>query len=163
MRAGIALLVGLAAALMPSAAPAQNVAAVRAPSGCTYERCALRVEEAFFSAPRLLRGRTGVEVGRLSAFGGGVDTLLAGPDSAAVYGRRYVTAIRHSTVLGLLGAAAYVVVLVRSDDFRNDLDDGSIAVAVAGTGFAIASIPFTLHAKRSLSRAVWFYNAALAR
>jgi hypothetical protein len=148
-------------AFAPLAAHAQSAA--RTPSGCTYETCALRVEPRFFSAPRLLRGRDGVEVGKLGAFGGGVDSLLAGPDSAASYARRYVSAARTTNVLALLSGAAYIALLVHSDNFRNDVDNTDIAIGITGLGLAIAATPFHLRAGRSLSRAIWFYNAALAR
>ena len=162
IRRAVLFVIALGGSLLARPVGAQR-AADGAPVGCTYERCALRVEPAFFSAPKLVRGRGGELVGRLGAFGGGVDTLLTGPDSAARYARRYVTATRRASTLALLGTAAYVVVLVRSDNFRDDLDGASIATAIAGVGFAIASIPFALDAHRSLSRAVWFYNAALPR
>jgi hypothetical protein len=149
----------IAVLVAPSSASAQAPAA-RTPVACTYETCALRIEPSFFAAPKLVRGRAGEEVGRLGPFGGGVDTLLAGPDSAAVYGRRYVMNIKRSSTLGLIGGAAFIVALVRSDNGR-DADATTTAFALAGTGFAIASIPFALRASRSLSRAVWFYNSVL--
>jgi hypothetical protein len=134
--------------------------ASRAPSTCTYDRCALRVEPGFFSAPRLLRGRAGEQVGNLGMFGGGVDSLLAGPDSAAAYTRRYVSNIRPASTLSLLGTAAFIVAAIRSDGFR-DTDDTDAAIALTGAGLAIVSIPFSVRAGRSLSRAVWFYNSVL--
>jgi hypothetical protein len=155
----ILLAAALAALAAPCAASAQ-AGAVGAPIGCTYETCALRIEASFFSAPKLLRGHAGEQIGSLGPFGGGVDTLLAGPDSAAVYGRRYVTETRRASTLGLIGSALAVAALVSSDGF-NDPDDATVALALTGFGFTIASIPFTLRASRSLSRAVWFYNAAL--
>jgi hypothetical protein len=54
-------------------------------------------------------------------------------------------------------------VLWRTDNFRDDIDNTSVATGLAGVGFAIASIPFVLRAQRDLSRAVWWYNAALPR
>lgn len=152
--------VALAALVAPSTMLAQG-GAVRAPAGCTYETCALRVEPGgFLSGPKLLRGRTGERIGSLGMFGGGVDTLLAGPDSAAAYARRYVSNTRTSSTFGLLGAIAYVVASVRSDGFR-DTDDTDAAIALTGAGLAIVSIPFTIRAGRSLSRAVWYYNSVL--
>jgi hypothetical protein len=150
-----------ALALAPLAADAQ--AAARSPSGCTYETCALRVEPRFFSAPLLLRGREGVVVGKLGGFGGGVDSLLAGPDSAAAHARRYVREVRTANTLSLLSAVAFVVVATRTDWFRDNASDGDVAIGVTGTVLALASIPFHLRAEQNLSRAVWFYNAALAR
>lgn len=157
-RFAIFALVALAA--LPCAARAQ---AARAAAGCTYETCALRVEPRFWGPPRLLRGRESVEVGKLGAFGGGVDSLLVGPDSAAASARRYVRAARTSNTLALLGAAAYVALLVHSDNTRKDFDNTDIALGVSGLAFGIASIPFHLRAEHNLSRAVWLYNAALAR
>lgn len=145
----------------PVSAHAQS-AATRAPVGCTYETCALRVEPAFLSAPRLLRGRAGVEVGRLGGFGGGVDTLLAGPAEAATDARRYVRDIRVANTLGLVSAVALVVVVSRTNWFSEDIDDTDRAVGIGATALALLSIPFRLHAEQNLSRAVWTYNAALA-
>lgn len=159
-RVAIAVLLALVAA--PLVARAQ-VSAARAPAACTYETCALRVEPRFFSAPLLLRGREGVEVGRLGGFGGGVDTLLAGPDSAAAHARRYVGQIRTANTLSLLSAVAFVVVASRTNWFRDDASDGDLAIGITGSVLGLASIPFHLHAEQNLSRAVWFYNAALAR
>ena len=135
----------------------------RAPSGCTYETCALRVEPRFFSGPRLLRGREGVEVGTLGAFGGGADTLLAGPESAAAHARRYVSAVRTANSLSLLSAVAFVVVATRTDWFRDNARDGDVAIGITGTVLGLCVDPLRLRAEQNLSRAVWFYNAALAR
>jgi hypothetical protein len=158
-RSHILLAAALAALAAPCSAPAQTGAA-RAPVGCTYETCALRVEPSFFGAAKLLRGHAGEQVGSIGPFGGGLDTLLAGPDSAAVYGRRYATNIRWASTLGLIGTAVAVAAIVHSDNFTNS-DGTTTALGLTSVGFAIASIPFTLRASRSLSRAIWFYNAAL--
>lgn len=148
-----------AALLAPATMPGQAGPA-RAPSACTYETCALRVEPAFFSAPKLVRGRGGEQIGSLGMFGGGVDTLLAGPDSAAAYARRYVSNVRWGSTFGLLGTAAFVVASVRSHGFR-DTDNTDAAIALTGAGLAIVSMPFNVRAARSLSRAVWYYNSVL--
>lgn len=158
----LAALVAAPLGAAPRAANAQATA-VRAPAGCTYETCALRVEPAILAAPRLLRGRAGIEVGRLGAFGGGVDTLLAGPELAATHARRYVTSIRTANTLGLLSAVAFVVVASRTNWFRHNGDATDRAIGIGGTALALVSIPFRVSAEQNLSRAVWFYNAALAR
>lgn len=157
-RIRILALAMLAAA--PLTATAQS--ATRAPSGCTYETCALRVEQRFWTPSRLVRGRDGVEVGKLGGFGGGVDSLLAGPDTAAMYARRYVKAARTSNALALLGTAAVVAMFIHMDD-GHDPDGTDIALGVTGVAFGIAAIPIRLHATQSLSRSVWFYNAQFAR
>jgi hypothetical protein len=153
-------LIGLIVACMTAGdAAAQG----SAPAGCTYATCALRVEPSFFLAPRLVRGASGEMVSRLGGFGGGLDLLLHGPDSAATHGRSYVTSARRATTLGLIATAAYVVVLVRTDTFRDDFDDASVATSLVGAGFGIGAIPFALKAQRELARAVWWYNSALPR
>lgn len=150
----------IALAIVPLAANAQPSAS-RAPAGCTYETCALRVEPRFWTPSVLLRGREGTEIGRLGAFGGGVDSLLAGPDSAATYARRYVKAARTSSTLALLGTAAVVAMFIHWDE--DDPDATDVALGLTGLGLGIAAIPFNLHAGHSLSRSVWFYNAQFAR
>lgn len=152
----------LAGALRGQTATAQTPAAAGVAAGCTYATCALRLEPGFLG-PRLVRGASGESVSRLGAFGGGMQTLLNGPDSAAAYGQRYVRASHRSAALSLIGAAAYIVVLVRTDNLRNRMSNGDVAVALTGAGFLIASGPFERQARRSLSQAVWWYNAALPR
>ena len=131
---------------------------------CTYATCALRVERGFLSQ-HLVRGATGERVGgNLGGFGGGMGPLLAGPDSAAAHARDYTRNMRTSGTLGVLGAIAFVVAIARTDNFQDtDNDAVAIGASIASIGFAIASIPFTLRAQRDLSRAVWWYNAALPR
>ncbi len=150
-----------ALALAPFMARAQ-ASVDRAPVGCTFQSCALRVEPSFFAAPRLLRGRSGVEIGRLGGFGGGVDTLLAGPELAATHARRYVSNIRTANTLGLLSAVAFVVAGTRTNWFR-DHDDTGRVLGISALALGLVSIPFRVEAERNLARSVWFYNAALAR
>ena len=159
-RSHFARAVLLASLVAPISMSAQ-VGAVRAPTGCTYESCAVRIEPGgFFSGPKLLRGRAGERIGSLGMFGGGVDSLLAGPDSAAAYARRYVSNIRPASTLGLLGTLAFIVASVRSDGYR-DTDGTTTAIALTGAGLAIVAAPFAMRASRSLSRAVWYYNSVL--
>jgi hypothetical protein len=133
------------------------------PAGCTYQTCALRVEPGFFG-PRLLRGGSGETVSKLGMFGGGVAALLTGPDSAAAFGRRYVTATRRSETLGLIGAIAVAVAIIRTDNFRDEsIKNGDRNILLAGSVALAVSAPFGVQASRNLSRAVWWYNAALPR
>jgi hypothetical protein len=142
--------------------PANTPAGV--PANCTYATCALRVERGFLSQ-HLVRGAAGEKVGgNLGGFGGGMGPLLAGPDSAAAHARDYTRNMRTAGTLGVLGAISYVVLVVRTENFRDTDNDGvAIGAGIASVGFAIASIPFTLRAQRALSRAVWWYNAGLQR
>ena len=163
-RRGIVLMTGVLAALLGGQrSSGQAPSAPGTPVGCTYATCALRVEPTFFGM-QLVRGTHGERVGRLSGFGGGVESLLSGPDSAAANGQQYVRATRRSAALGLIGALAYAVVLVRTDNLQSDqVGDAEVITAVAGAGLLVASLPFAVRAQRHLSRAVWWYNSALPR
>src|SRR6478672_10104747 len=79
----------LLGSLVTTGVAAQAPTASSAATGCTYATCAVRVEQGFFTQ-RLVRGMTGEELGTLDFFGGGVETLLAGSDSAAVHAQSYV-------------------------------------------------------------------------
>lgn len=162
-RSKMLLTAGLfARALHGPTATAQTPVAPGVAPGCTYATCALRLEPGFFGR-RLVRGASGESVSRLGAFGGGIQPLLNGPDSAAAYGQRYVRASHRSAALSLIGAVAYTVVLVRTDNLRNRFSSADVVVGFTGAGFLIASAPFARQAQRSLSQAVWWYNAALPR
>ena len=130
-------------------------------SQCAYRSCAVRVEPVFLGEVLVVGANTDAST-RLGGWGGGVGVLLAGPDSAATYARSYVVATRRSTVLGLLAAASYAIVIARTDNFSNDFHGGDAALAIAGAGFAIATIPFVMQSRRNLSRSVWWYNSALS-
>ena len=135
------------------------------PAGCTYATCALRIEPEFWG-PRLVRGVNGEHVGgKLTGFGGGIDPILAGPDSAARYGRAYVRDSRTSGTLGLVALAGYAVVLWRTDNFRHadSLGTEGTTAAVGGLLFGSAAAYFQKRATVSLSRAILWYNAALPR
>jgi hypothetical protein len=142
------------------AAGAQVAAAAGVPPGCTYQTCALRLEQGW--GMRIVRGAEGQRVGKVGGFGTGVGVLLAGPDSARVHAQRFQGASRVASTLGLISAAAWVYSAVRYNRNGED-DDTAQIVALAGTGVGLISIPFAWRAQRGLSRSVWWYNAALPR
>ncbi|MEJ2678840.1 MAG: hypothetical protein P8174_07175 [Gemmatimonadota bacterium] len=118
---------------------------------CTYDTCSLRLERG-----SLFRG--------LSAKRVGADVLLQGPDSAAVWAKRFRVSRRRAGVYGLIdavGTAAFVVLA-----YQQHLSDTATRDSYwAGT----AAVPlwfFSLNregryreaASRSLDRSVWWYN-----
>lgn len=70
-------LVGLPVFLCAAALPGQ-AQSVSGPE-CTYDRCALRIEDG-----QIRRGAVSEPVGKLGALGGGTQLLLAGPDRKSV-------------------------------------------------------------------------------
>jgi hypothetical protein len=127
-------------------------------SACSYSQCALRVEYRFLST-RLVRGAAGESVGRLGWFGSGVGVLLAGPDSAAYHARQYQSRRRTTDALGIVSGALAIVGLTLG---RDDIDDAG-PFLLAGATLELASLPFWLGSRRSLDRAVWWYNRDLPR
>jgi len=133
---------------------------VGAEVSCAYVDCALRLEPTTFGR-RLVRGASGQVVGGFGFFhSSAIDSLLAGPDSAAANARRYKSE-QHTGDLyffagltAILGSAAY---------YSSHQDGVGFELAGVTAGW-ILSIPANRHYRRSelhLSRAVWWYNATL--
>lgn len=158
----------LCAAGLSLAAQAELSAQVRTPAadsarGCAYQVCALRVEYGAFGR-YLARGAEGERVSRLGGFGSGVGPLLAGPDSAAHYARQYVRSTRWAEGLGLIAGVGLAIAYLRDGGLRDGFGDPAAQVAAASGIVALyASLPFSLRAQRSFSRAIWWHNAVLLR
>jgi len=117
---------------------------------CSYVECALRVEPSFRGS-QLVRGLAGRAGARLDERE--MARVFAGNDSAMAYAAQYQRAERTNLFLLVPGAVLGVVGLVGpKTDFT---------LAAVGGGLFIVSFPFESRAQRSLSRAVWWYNAAL--
>ena len=132
------------------------------PYGCTYDRCAIRVEQ-----QRVVRGVPGAEtdIGRLGVWGAPrLTALVEQSDSArhyaALFERQYRTGVRMS----LLGAAAGGTLLALGWQASTERDRQRLTVA---------AIPFLAlgvygdfrrsAGQRALSRAIWWYNRDLPR
>ena len=160
--AGLAML-----GLVPSARlQAQEAGAAAArPVACTYATCGLRVQRNFWSV-RLVRGAGEEAVEKkLTGGGGGVELLLAGPDTAAIHARQYVRNVRRSTGFGLISVIGYGVALWRTNNFQRGEDLGTVEVVALGTAIVtgITGVVYAHRASEDLSRSVWWYNASLPR
>jgi len=144
-------------------ASAQAPRTVAATVGCTYATCALRIERSLF-AERLVRGETGERVGTLGLFGGGVDVLLGGSDSATVHAQAYVWNEKRSALLGGAGSVTLGVVFASTHGYSGGhVTNADAVAAVAGLVALVSSVPFELRARRELARAIWWYNGSLPR
>ena len=161
-RVGARMAAGAAAALTLLAVPAAAQVEPPRPAGpgmppCTYDACALRVEEGWFSRT-LVRGPDGTVVARLGIGGPSLASVVAASDSAVVHARRYQSAQATGSVLttvGSLGTLAAVLVLnQREGDVRQE----AIAVNVAGLAVWIAGRTFHQRAQREMQRSLWWYN-----
>jgi len=156
----ILLLAAGSSSLAAQEASGERVAVAIVPADsvapCTvYAECALRVEPDLRRGAQLVRG----VAGRVAATVDPIDRseftrLFAGNDSAAFHAQTYVRAERVNRILTLGGIVAGAVGLA-SERRMNGL-------TLAGAGMLLASIPYQAAAERGLSRAVWWYNAALA-
>jgi hypothetical protein len=137
--------------------PATVRAQIASDSACSYSHCALRVEQRFLGM-RLVRGSTGESVARLGEFGSGVGVLLAGPDSAAYHARRYRSQRRTLDALGYTSVALLLLRVATTDDFVD-----SRTLVVGAVTLNLIALPFVMRSRRSLERAIWWYNRDLRR
>lgn len=159
----------IAIALAPFALGAQDSTRAAASTLCTWDSCALRVEDG-----RILRGVQGIPVGRLGFLGAThLSPLVAPTDSAryyaGVFDRNYASGSRMS-LLGQVGAGLCLLfVLDRSgrtdgnaDQWRNE-DWALLGGLVASMGVSQYGVTKIGRANRALSRAMWWSNRELAR
>jgi hypothetical protein len=132
--------------------------------GCTYDDCAIRVEDGWFSR-RIIQGTGGREVARLGIGGPNAVTILGVNDQAARHARRYQSRQRTGTTLTLIGAvgsiATYIALLdsFEEESKRNTLiaiNIGSLVTSYIGRGYLQS-------ARRELDRAVWWFNQDASR
>ena len=159
---------------MVPAASAQTSAPCSAPvaSSADYGRCALWVD-----GNRLRQGKSGEVVTKTGFFSSMRLTDHVIGDSAQAYARSYARNTRRATTLQLIGGvllgAAYIVADSYDCDpepsfgFCTTGDDNyvfsTIALTVGAIGFNIASVPFTLRARRHAAQAVLWHNERFAR
>jgi hypothetical protein len=160
-RIGVVLALG-AVTWVGAPLPAQTTAAFRAPA-CTYAECALRFEPGRWGR-RLVRGAAGRTVGTFGLFhSSAVDTLLAGPDSAAAYARRYGKVERKATVFQSVASGLVFFGLQRALQASHRNETRAIDWVAIGAGYAAfwPAAHYQASAGSALSRSVWWYNAAL--
>jgi hypothetical protein len=146
MRVFIAL--GLAVAWLPTSLPAQQ--------SCTYDQCALRLEQ-----NRIVAGAEGRRIGSLGFLTStDLTTTFAISDSAAfhydVFRDNYVS----GTVWSMLSGGALGVALLGGFDMSNTMQLGLIATSIVAGAIGGHK---TRRAQSGLSRAMWWHNRALPK
>ena len=152
-----AVIAAAIAAASPATAAAQNPARIVTPSGqpCSYDSCALRAEDGWFSR-RLVRGPEGTLVAKLGWGGPGLASIVELSDSAVTHARRYQSAQRAADVISLIGTVGSIAALVALSDDA----DASQTVAINVGSFVVFAVGqgFHIKARRELSRSLWWYN-----
>lgn len=129
---------------------------------CTYDACALRVEDGWFGR-RVVRGPEGTLVARLGLGGPRLENIVAGSDSAVYHARIYQRAENTGAVLTLVATigsiASFIAYTQRDAD--DDLRDEVVAVNISALVLGVVGTTFQLRARRELSRALWWHNRAV--
>lgn len=150
--AGLGLLASLA--LAPTAGEAQD-------AGCTWDRCALRLQSRFFGSS-LVRGAEQAKVAGLGFFPPRIPLLEQGSDSVRVHYEAFRSAQRTAGWLNLTGLTLTVAstIVFLAD---NDAVGASTALTIVGFGFGFAGAGVGSRARDRLSQAAWHYNRGLPR
>ena len=139
------------------------------PVACTYNRCALRIQDGNWFGRRLVKGVQGDQAAWLSNFGGGVDFLQASPDPIGAFARDHAD---KSAISGafLIASGVGIAILVAQENSHKFFEErstvsknGEKAVGVATGALMIAAWRFNVLANRALDNAVRSYNATLPR
>jgi hypothetical protein len=128
---------------------------------CTYDRCALRIENSNPQFPaRLVQGVEARPVGTIGLFSGSIPLLESGPDSVRIPYETFRSRQRASNILLALGA---VTALAAPVVFAtNHTHPGpAFALAGVGVGFAITGLAVGAGAMSPLELAIARYNDAL--
>ncbi|MEP6619620.1 MAG: hypothetical protein ABJE47_09900 [bacterium] len=141
---------------------AQGTAAASDRAACSYAQCALGISPVL-SGLDLVRGARNERVGTLNFFWPhSVRPFLLGNDSSVYHADRAL----HARVIGaaLTDVAGVIVAIATVRAVRDHgLQGNNIGLALGGVALLGVSVPFQFSADAHLSRAVWWYNAALAR
>ena len=130
-------------------------------SACTYETCALRIDQTLLG-PRLVRGESPVAHGGFLNLGPPpIESAVSESPAALAHAQSYSRDLRTSSWIVYGASALYVLgALDPFDVFGGDVELGA---AVGAAGLAVVSLPISLRARRSLNRAVETYNGELER
>ena len=152
----------LAATMLPGRAAAQDTTRILTAGGlpCSYDSCALRVEDGWFSR-KLVRGPDGVVVAKLGLGGPSLVSVVQLSDSAVAHARRYQSAQRIGATLTTVGSIATVAAVIALNQQDRDVRDEALAVNIGGLAVWVVGNTFLYKARRELSRSLWWYNRAV--
>lgn len=142
--------------VLPSALQAQST------PPCTYDRCALRVEDANPEFPaRVVQGIEGRPVGTFGLFSPTIPLLASGPDSVRIPYEQFRTRQHLMTVFGALSLASLVAVPMFVH--MSSRGPGSTAYYLLGSSavFGIGALVAGGGARSKLDEAIARYNDRL--
>jgi hypothetical protein len=145
------------AALAVGATPASRAVAQQ-DTACTWDRCALRLQQGLLG-PRLVRGLEGTKVVGVGLFPPRLPLFGQRSDSAGVHYLAFRSRQSGASTLLLVALGAMVAGNVIAADGHEDTGLGFV---VAGFVLSLAGAGLGASAQNELSRAVWWYNRSLA-
>lgn len=142
-----------------------SAGAAAAQTPCTYDACALRIQQKFFSGITLVQGQNARRVARVGLFAPRVDVLAAASDSAKAH---YLSFRMHQNRGGrllLVGAVAAGFAVGLASDHTYYREHEGLIWSLAGVGFvfSIWGGANQVSASDHLQQAMWFYNRDLPR
>lgn len=129
---------------------------------CTYDRCALRIEESNPEFPaRVVQGIEGRSVGTFGVFSPSIPLLASGPDSVRLPYEQFRTRQRLFTVFGALSLASLVAVPMVTH--MSSRGPGSAAFVMIGSSavFGVSALAVGVGARSKLDEAIARYNDRL--
>lgn len=127
---------------------------------CTYDRCALRIENSDPQFPaRLVQGVEARPVGTIGLFSGRIPLLESGPDSVRIPYEAFRSRLRTSSVLEALGLATAIAAPIMLGSSHRA--GPAIALLGAGTIVGVTGLVVGGSAQSQLELAVQRYNDAL--
>ncbi len=128
----------------------------QATTGCTYDRCALKLKRGFLSH-QLVAGTQEERVANIYFLAPYVERFAERSDSAAYYYERFRSRHNSSIWFGLAGLAAFTAALIVNDS--NEPVAGTLLVL--GVGGLTVGLVRGIPARNDLSRGIWWYNRDL--
>jgi hypothetical protein len=135
-------------------------------TGCTYDSCAIRLDNGFFSGPTVRVGLDG-QPARMGAFGGQLAKMVLRVPAAQLEARAGRANAIKSFAASMVSTAGVLALVYGGKGIRAIGSAGSesrlwTAVGVSAVGGTVAAVQ-NVYAARHYSRAVWLYNREIPR
>lgn len=155
-----ALVAGALLSLSPRLGSAQEVQAVAPP--CTYERCALRLENANPMFPgRLVQGVEGRPVATIGFFAPRIPVLESSADSIRIPYQSFRSRQRTTSVLAVLSLATLAAAVPLAGHSIRGPSSAMWWALGAGTTLGVATLASGVGAENKLDEAIARYNDQL--
>ena len=133
-------------------------------AGCTYERCAIRLQ--YHRSPRLVQGAQDSVVAKFGLLPPQIPLLAQSRDSLVrAHFANYRSAAKHGVGWGAAAATLLIASgIVYVTDTQNDANQGlSLGLLIGGTLLTIPTAHYNSRAADELQATIWQFNKQFAR